>query len=255
VNYGFHEVYLKNHGYPILMLVDFRLRTSYLLPFFLSAFILIACNKRPDLVNKYSLTKSEPFSEEDLLASNPDTKQAYRLWHTIDQFELDHFDFFGEFYDDRLKFYYNENPQLHIGNADVKLLMLYFLDERLVKIRYHLDQDIEAHLMDSLGLGLLNTKYTKRKRIFATDKSLKKLKDFNKSKNEPVEYEIAWDRHIILSTYVVNDYSNKYLSFDTISANYVYIDQLKSYKRRLMEIENNRIARLKKDSAQTGSIF
>ena len=33
--------------------------------------------------------------------------------------------------------------------------------------------------MDSLGLGLLNTKYTKRKRIFATDKSLKKLKDFN----------------------------------------------------------------------------
>ena len=84
---------------------------------------------------------------------------------------------------------------------------------------------------------------------------MKKLKDHNKSKNEPIDYEIAWDRHIILSTYAVNDYSNKYLSFDTISAHYVYIDQLKSYKKRLMEIENNRIARLKGDSTQTSSII
>ena len=133
--------------------------------------------------------------------------------------------------------------------------MLYFLDDRLIKIRYHLDHNIEMQLLDSLGLGLLNTKYTKRKRIYATDKSLQKLKDHNKSKNEPFEYKIEWDRYIILSSYGVNDYSNKYLSFDTISANYVYIDQLKSYKSRLMEIENNRIARLKKDSTKTGRIF
>lgn len=214
---------------------------------------LLGCSSRPDLVNKKSVTKGENRSDQDLESSIPDNKQAYRLWHTIDQFELDQFDFFGEFYDDRLKFYYNENPQLNIGNADVKLLMLYFLDERLVKIRYHLDEDIEDHLMDSLGLGLLNSKYTKGKRVFATDKSLNKLRDFNKTKNEPVEYEIAWDRHIIVSTYVVNDYSNKYLSFDTISANYVYIDQLKSYQKRLMEIEYNRIARLKEDTSQTSS--
>ena len=168
---------------------------------------------------------------------------------------MDEFDFFGEFYEDRLKFYYSENPRLNIGNAHVKLLMLYFLDERLVKIRYHLDKDIERHLMDSLGIGLLNSKYTKRKRVFATDRSLKKLKDFTKSKNEPNEYEIAWDRHIILSTYAVNDYSNKRLSFDSISANYVYIDQLKSYKRRLMEIENNKIARLKKEPTQTNNFL
>jgi hypothetical protein len=244
-----------NRSNPVFMLFGFRSIKYYLFPFFLIVFILFSCNNRRDLVNKKSITKSELFSEKDLLTPIPDTKQTYRLWHTIDQFELDQFDFFGEFYDDRLKFYYNENPQLHIGNADVKLLMLYFLDERLVKIRYHLDQDIEAHLMDSLGIGLLNTKYTKQKRVFATDKSLKKLKDFNKSKNEPFEYEIAWDRHIILSTYGVNDYSNKYLSFDSISANYVYIDQLKSYKKRLMEIENSRIARLKEDSTQTSSIL
>ena len=216
---------------------------------------LISCNQRPDLVNKKSVTKTETRTEQDLFSSIPESQQAYRLWHTIDQFELDQFDFFGEFYDDRLKFYYNENPQLNIGNADVKLLMLYFLDERLVKIRYHLDNDIEDHLMDSLGIGILNSKYTKRKRVFATDKSLKKLKDFNKSKNEPIDYEIAWDRHIILSTYAVNDHSNKRLSFDTISANYVYIDQLKSYRKRLMEIENGRIARLKKDSTQTSSFI
>jgi hypothetical protein len=216
---------------------------------------LISCNQRPDIVNKKSVTKTEISNDQDLFSTIPDNKQAYRLWHTIDQFELDHFDFFGEFYDDRLKFYYIENPHLNIGNADVKLLMLYFLDERLVKIRYHLDKDIEDHLMDSLGIGILNSKYTQRKRVFATDKSLNKLKDFNKSKNEQSEYEIAWDRHIILSTYAVNDYSNKHLSFDTISANYVYIDQLKNYKKRLMEIENNRIARLKEDSTQTSNFL
>lgn len=215
----------------------------------------MACNKRPDLLNKNSVTKGEAISGQNLLIPIPDTKQDYRLWHTIDQFELDQFNFFGEFYDDRLKFYYNENPQMQIGNVDVNLLMLYFLDERLVKIRYHLDEDIETHLMDSLGMGLLNTKYTKRKKVYATDKSLKKLKDYNKSKNEPFEYEIAWDRYVILSTYQVNDYSNKHLSFDTISANYVYVDQLKSYQIRLMEIENDRIARLKKDTTQTSSIF
>jgi hypothetical protein len=237
------------------MQADFRLRKYYLLLFYLFGLFLIGCSSRPDLVNKNSVTKSENLNDQDLITSIPDTKQAYRLWHSIDQFELDHFDFFGEFYDDRLKFFYRENPQLNIGNADVKLLMLYFLDERLVKIRYHLDKDIEDHLMDSLGIGLLNSKYTRRKRVFATDKSLKKLKDFNKSKNEPSEYEIAWDRHIILSTYAVNDYSNKRLSFDTISANYVYIDQLKSYEKRLMEIENNRIARLKKDTTQTSSFL
>ena len=255
MNCSCHEVYLGKHGKLLYMLVEFRFHKFHVFPFLLGVLILIGCDNRPNVINKNSITKSDPFSKEDLLIPIPDTKQDYRLWHTIDQFELDQFDFFGEFYDDRLKFYYKENPQLSIGDADVKLLMLYFLDERLVKIRYHLDHNIEAHLMDSLGLGILNTKYTKRKRVFATDKSLQKLKDFNISKNEPFEYEIAWDRHIIVSTYGVNDYSNKYLSFDTISANYVYIDQLKSYKKRLMEIENNRIARLKSDSAQTGSIF
>ncbi len=233
----------------------FSFQGFYLAQFFLIAILLLSCDQRPEMVNKTSVTKSETTKELDLLTETPDAKQEYRLWHTIDQFELDEFDFFGEFYDDRLKFYYSENPRLNIGNAHVRLLMLYFLDERLVKIRYHLNMDIENHLMDSLGIGILNSKYTKRKRVFATDRSLKKLKDFNKSKNEPDVYEIAWDRHIILSTYAVNDYSNKYLSFDTISANYVYIDQLKSYKRRLMEIENDRIARLKNDSTQTSSFL
>ncbi|MGD9329179.1 MAG: hypothetical protein PVH48_09460 [Cyclobacteriaceae bacterium] len=237
------------------MQTDFRFRMFYPVQFSLILIFIISCNQRPDLVNKKSVTKSETITDQDLLSETPDAKQAYRLWHTIDQFELDQFDFFGEFYDDRLKFFYNDNPKLNIGNAQVKLLMLYFLDERLVKIRYHLDMDIENHLMDSLGIGLLNSKYTRRKRVLATDRSLKKLKDFNKSKNEPYEYEIAWDRHIILSTYAVNDYSNKRLSFDTISANYVYVDQLKSYKRRLMEIENNRITRLKNDSAQASSFL
>ena len=129
--------------------------------------------------------------------------------------------------------------------------MLYFLDERLVKVRYHLDRNIEEHLLDSLGIGLLDTKYNRNKQVLATGRSLKKLKDFNLSRNDPHEYEINWDRSVITSSFLVNAYSGIKFKFDTISARYIYIDQLKSYKKRLIDIENSRLARLMKDSIQT----
>ena len=216
--------------------------------------ILLSCSSRPDPVSTNTVTKSEKHSEVDRKMAVPENHQVYRLWHDIDQFELASFDFFGEFYDDRLKFYYQEDPDMNLGPASVKLLILYFLDDRLVKIRYHLDRNIEDYLMDSLGIGNLKTKYNRKKKVLATKRSLKKLKDFASTKDEPVIYEIAWDRSIIWSSYNVNDYSNKYLSFDTISARYVFIDQLKSYKRRLMEIENERVALLKPDASKTNGI-
>jgi hypothetical protein len=216
---------------------------------------LIGCSNRPDRVYKNAVSKE--LTERNEKESPPEVteKQAYRLWHTVDQFELNEFDFFGEFYEDRLKFYYSDNPQLKIGKANVNLLMLYFLDDRLVKIRYHLDRNIEDYLTDSLGIGILGTKYTKRKNVYATEKSLNKLKEFNQSRDDPDVYEISWDRYVILSSFKVNAFSNKQFSFDTIAAKYVYIDQLKSYEKRLIEIENNRLARLKGDTTLTENLF
>jgi len=221
----------------------------------LASFLVVGCSNRPDPVYKNSALQIELGKEDNLLPSEPYQEQAFRLWHTIDQFELKKFHFFGEFYDERLKFYYLENPQLQIGESNVNLLMLYFLDDRLVKIRYHLDRNIEEYLLDSIGMGLLKTKYTRKKRVLATEKSLKKLRDFNQSLGDHDEYEISWDRYIILSSYMVDTQSNKRFSFDTISANYIFIDQLKSYSKRLMEIENNRIARLKGDTTLRENLF
>ena len=213
--------------------------------------IISACSGRPDLVNRNSAVKDILEKNDMPLESGRLEYQSYRLWHTIDQFDLTRFQFFGDFYNDRLKFYYLQDPELYMGDAKVNLIMLYFLDERLVKVRYHLDRNIEEHLLDSLGIGLLDTKYNRNKQVLATGRSLKKLKDFNLSRNDPHEYEINWDRSVITSSFLVNAYSGIKFKFDTISARYIYIDQLKSYKKRLIDIENSRLARLMKDSIQT----
>ena len=109
--------------------------------------------------------------------------------------------------------------------------------------------------MDSLGMGILDTRYTRKKLVYATEKSLNKLKAFNESRNDPDEYAISWDRHVILSSFNVNTLSSKQYAFDTIPAKYIYIDQLKSYTKRLIEIENSRLARLRNDSTLSENLF
>ena len=239
----------------ILMITIEKLLKKIRFLIYLAVLFQFGCSNRPDQVYKNSVTQEQLEKMEKRHVPDIARKQTYRLWHNIDQFELNQFDFFGEFYEDRLKFYYTDNPRLKIGAANVNLLMLYFLDDRLVKIRYHLDRNIENYLMDSLGIGMLDTKYTRNKNVYATEKSINKLKEFNESRNDPHDYSISWDRHVILSSFNVNSHSNKRFSFDTIPAKFIYIDQLKSYTKRLIEIENSRLARLKGDSSVSENLF
>ncbi|MBR9998964.1 MAG: hypothetical protein KFF73_08335 [Cyclobacteriaceae bacterium] len=168
----------------------------------------------------------------------PPAIQSYRLWHTTDQFDLRSFNYHGGFFDERLKFFYLKNPGLRMVDADVDLIMLYFLDDRLVKIRYHLARDVTDPILDSLGLGILETRYNLRKTVLATDKSIKRLKDYNREKGKQDEYNIVWDRKIIDSSYHVDPNPSSIYTFDTIRANFVYVDQLKSYRKNLIELEN-----------------
>ena len=218
----------------------------------LGLFQFIGCTSKPALSDhEKALKEYIIINEGQAILTRPDM-QEFRLWHTIDQIDLNKFDFFGGFYDDRLKFFFTQNIDIQIGAADVKLVILYFLDDRLVKIRYHLDRNIEDYLMDSLGIGILDSRYSRNKKILATHKSLRRLKEYNLSKNDPDVYEISWDRYVISSSFKVNSYSTDHFSFDTISARYVYIDQLKSYRQRLLEIENARIARIRSERAAGG---
>lgn len=168
----------------------------------------------------------------------PPPVQSYRLWHTYDQFDLRAFKYYGGFFDDRLKFYYASGPGLKMNDANVDLIMLYFLDERLVKIRYHLSGDVTGSILDSLGIGTLETRYNLRKTVMATDKSIRRLKDYNREKGKPDEYDIIWDRQIIESSYHVDPNPSSLYTFDTIRANFVYVDQLKSYRKNLLKLEN-----------------
>lgn len=213
---------------------------------------LFGCKSKPALTDQDIASEEHIIKNDDPSTLNKSDIEEFRLWHTIDQFSLDKFDFFGGFYDDRLKFFYTQNIDIQIGAADVKLIILYFLDDRLVKIRYHLDRNVENYLMDSLGLGILKSRYSRNKQIIATEKSLRKLKDYNLAKKDPDIYEISWDRHVIYSSFKVNTYSTDHFSFDTISAKYVYIDQLKSFRQRLIEIENTRLARTNIEQAAGG---
>lgn len=164
--------------------------------------------------------------------------QTYRLWHTVDQLDLRSFKYYGGFFDDRLKFYYALEPGLRIADAGVNLIMLYFLDDRLVKIRYHLNQDVTGSMMDSLGLGVLETRYNIRKTVFATPKALDRLREYNREKGRKDEFNIVWDRQIIESSYHVDPNPSSLYQFDTIKANFVYVDQLKSYRKNLIRLEN-----------------
>lgn len=192
--------------------------------------------------NEHSIKSKDAFSVDPGEKTNihplPTPIQSYRLWHTRDQFDLRSFEFHGGFFDDRLKFFFAKNPGLHMANAQVDLVMLYFLDDRLVKIRYHLDQDVTGPILDSLGLGVLETRYNTRKKILATDKSIKQLKDYNRKKGKKDEYNIIWDRQIIESSYHVDPNPSSLYKFDTIQAHYVYVDQLKSYRKSLIVLEN-----------------
>jgi len=178
-----------------------------------------------------------PGSQQDNLSLSPPV-QSYRLWHTFDQFDLKSFTYYGGFFEDRLKFFYKRNPGLSIANAGVDLLILYFLDNRLVKIRYHLDQDVTDPILDSLGLGSLETRYNIRKTVLATDKTIRRLREYNLEKGRKDEFNIVWDRQIIESRYHVDPNPSSIYKFDTIKAHFVYIDQLKSYRKSLIRLEN-----------------
>lgn len=178
-----------------------------------------------------------PGNRDDNLSLSPPV-QAYRLWHTYDQFDLRSFTYYGGFFEDRLKFFFKSNPGLSIANAGVDLLILYFLDNRLVKIRYHLDQDVTDPMLDSLGLGSLETRYNTRKKVLATDKTIRRLREYNREKGRKDEFNIVWDRQIIESSYHVDPNPSSIYKFDTIKANFVYIDQLKSYRKSLIRLEN-----------------
>ena len=168
----------------------------------------------------------------------PPPVQAYRLWHTIDQLDLRSFKYYGGFFDDRLKFYYTMKPGLQFADAGVNLVMLYFLDNRLVKIRYHLNRDITGSILDSLGLGVLETRYNLHKTVLATKKTLGRLREYNREKGKKDEFNIVWDRQIIESSYHVDQNPSSLYQFDTIKAHFVYIDQLKSYQKNLIRLEN-----------------
>jgi hypothetical protein len=168
----------------------------------------------------------------------PPPVQSYRLWHTYDQFDLRTFKFYGGFFDDRLKFFYNTNPGLRMVDADVDLIMLYFLDERLVKIRYHLSKDVTGAILDSLGMGFLETRYNRRKKVMATGSSIRKLREYNLQKGKKDKFDIVWDRQIIESSYHVDPNPSSLYTFDTVRANFVYVDQLKSYRKSLIRLEN-----------------
>ncbi len=205
---------------------------------FISLLVLSACDFRPEAEEKDSLEETGIYGSDPTKDHAPPVHQSYRLWHRIDQLDLSSFNYYSSFFDNRLKFFYTTDPGLTLGTSQVDMIMLYFLDNRLVKIRYHMEEDITEFLMDSLGLGDLKTRFNNHKKIYATRTNIDRFRDYERRNGNVGGYDIVWDRNIIYSTYKVDPTSSSLYAFDTIAAGYVYIDQLKSYRKRLIAIEN-----------------
>lgn len=184
---------------------------------------------------------SEPVLQHDEHEVPPPVTEINRsnfiLYHTIDQVELTGFKHFGDFFDDRLRFYYTDNPGLRIGKAHVQFLMLYFIDNRLVKIRYHLNNDISNYLIDSLGMCKIKSSDSTNMAILKSGPVLYRNKNRVRLNPDLDDYEMIWDRYVVESRYITDPDLHSQYDFDSTRSRYVYIDQLKSFKRRIYELE------------------
>ncbi|MFC2123269.1 hypothetical protein ACFLU5_00540 [Bacteroidota bacterium] len=208
----------------------------------LCAFIIVcysACQSSKNPVEERPISKviSTP---EEVKPSIPDMDLSqFRLYHTIDQIDLSGFKHFGTFFDDRLAFYFFDNPNMHIGKADIHFMMLYFMDDRLVKVRYHIDKNISNYMVDSLGMCKIKTSDASNKAILESGSVILKSKRGIRLNPALDNYELIWDRYVVESRFVVDPDLNSHYNFKSVRSNYVYIDQLKSYKRRIQELEKN----------------
>ena len=187
--------------------------------------------------------KEKPTSEvistaEEVKPSLPEINLSqFRLYHTLDQIDMAGFKRFGTFFDDRLSFYFSESPNISVGKANVHFLMLYFMDDRLVKLRYHIDADISNYLIDSLGMCKIKTSDAANKSILESGSIILKSKRGIRLNPALDKYELIWDRYVVESRLVVDPDPHSHYSFKSAPSKYVYIDQLKSYKRRMYELE------------------
>jgi len=200
---------------------------------------LFSCQPKERSIEKQETVSEIPKTIKKRSTSHRIDLDQYRLYHTIDQVDLRGFKKFGTFFGDRLSFYFLDDPEMSIGKANVHFLMLYFMDDRLVKVRYHIDDNISNYLVDSLGMCKIRTSDAANKTILETGSAVIKNKRGIRLNPALDNYELIWDRYVVETRLVVDPDQKSQYNFKSVPSNYVYIDQLKSYKRRISELEKS----------------
>jgi hypothetical protein len=101
---------------------------------------------------------------------------------------------FGKFFKNRAEFYVIANPNKTLYSQPVRSITLYFLDGRLAKTKYTLDEDISDHLIETYGNFSIKAYDSITRTLFNTEKVLLNV-DHKKVLNKNLKnYHLRWER-------------------------------------------------------------
>ncbi len=213
--------------------MSFRLIIS-LTPFMFIA--LTACKKEEPPSDETSLVPEivvETKKEENNNSVHR-SKKHYVLGRKLNEIDLRHFDYFGDFFGGRAKFFTNYEQPVNIGNGQSESMLLCFLDDDLSKIKYRMNEDIGPFLLSRLGkckirgLDSLTTVRIKQGSfIHVSDTGFVISEDLK-------YYQLRWERDDLEARYVVkkNLIDEKPL--------FAYEERITDYKETMLYLERYR---------------
>ena len=170
-------------------------------------------------------TRKEEVVNEQVYRKLPPTDSIHTS--TVPE-ELLKADLFGEFFNDRVSFYTNENPNVEIEGVDVTSAIYYYIDDELFQTKYHLARDITSPLIKSngkfkiRGLNNRNSYFIKRLRHrILYGSQIVSLINY---------YQLRWDLDDQEIIYQVRR--------DTVEQFYTYIERAKGYQQIFRQIES-----------------
>jgi hypothetical protein len=219
-----------------MMIIILNHRLCFLLTLI---YLLIFSGCKEEKSSKDSAESSESvplFNAPADIPANPDFHK-YQLEMDLNEIDLSPFDHYGDFFKDRLKFYHVFKPQFNLENSGVDYMMLYFIDQKLVKIRYHLYQDIANNLLNSLGNCKIKTSNPVAREIIQNKKVVSHRSNKIYLNPELDQFTLIWDRDNRQIRYSVNkDTIPRSDRFKTAN-HFIYEMQFSNYEKMVMFLE------------------
>jgi hypothetical protein len=181
------------------------LKNSFLILILLSSW---ACQNEPEESEEKEASQivKEPVKKIEKVIEDKDL--SAKLGFPKEFFQLENTRNFGSFHNDHLNIYLTKDAELNGFKSDD--VALFFLNDRLVRIRYSLEQDIMEKLVDSLDLKPANRGTLKKITMRLADRNIlyRRATDSIENRNHYYLYEELPEYKKMIWGAEVFDYKN-----------------------------------------------